>query len=224
MPKVAKKTKKKKKAAAVKKKKTKAKAKAAPKKTKSASTKRDSARAKPAKTTKASAKTKAKAVAKPKPKEPKKEKEPQPEKPLVLKPRFPKKELDDIREQLMSLLTSRREDIVQGVNSASNRDIAHIQDSSDIATDSAEGDLTFRLAESVGVEAAEIERAIEKIDEGTYGYCDVCNKPIPMERLKFLPWASRLVEYQERYELRRKRREEGELEDLDAGDDLSDDA
>ena len=63
-----------------------------------------------------------------------------------------------------------------------------------IASDAAEGDLALRLAESEGVEAGEVERAIEKIDEGSYGYCDVTGKPINKERLKFLPWAIRSVE------------------------------
>jgi len=36
---------------------------------------------------------------------------------------------------------------------------------------------------------ADVARALEKLDEGTYGSCDVCGKPIPEGRLEALPWA-----------------------------------
>jgi DnaK suppressor protein len=37
--------------------------------------------------------------------------------------------------------------------------------------------------------AAEIDRALEKLDEGSYGVCDACGRPISPERLEALPWA-----------------------------------
>jgi DnaK suppressor protein len=36
---------------------------------------------------------------------------------------------------------------------------------------------------------ADVVRALEKLDDGTYGTCDVCGKPIPEGRLEALPWA-----------------------------------
>ncbi|MGH9170957.1 MAG: TraR/DksA family transcriptional regulator [Acidimicrobiales bacterium] len=35
----------------------------------------------------------------------------------------------------------------------------------------------------------EIDRAISKVEEGTYGVCDACGAPIAPERLEALPWA-----------------------------------
>lgn len=135
--------------------------------------------------------------------------------PEKLKPLFTKQELEEIRTQLLSVLGQLRNDIEQEVKGAGQRDLAHIKEDSDIASDAAEGDLALRLAESEGVEAGEVERAIEKIDEGSYGYCDVTGKPINKERLKFLPWAIRSVEAQERYELRKKLGEDEDMDDLD---------
>ena len=39
------------------------------------------------------------------------------------------------------------------------------------------------------VTLADVARALEKLDEDTYGTCDVCGKPIPEGRLEALPWA-----------------------------------
>ena len=35
----------------------------------------------------------------------------------------------------------------------------------------------------------DVLRALEKLDEGTYGVCDVCGDPVPPRRLEALPWA-----------------------------------
>ncbi|MEO7351836.1 MAG: TraR/DksA C4-type zinc finger protein [Marmoricola sp.] len=44
------------------------------------------------------------------------------------------------------------------------------------------------------VTRTDVVRAIEKLDNGTYGSCDVCAKPIPEGRLEALPWAVLCVE------------------------------
>ena len=41
---------------------------------------------------------------------------------------------------------------------------------------------------------AEVVRALEKLDEGSYGRCDVCGKEIREGRLEALPWAVLCVE------------------------------
>jgi DnaK suppressor protein len=39
----------------------------------------------------------------------------------------------------------------------------------------------------------EVLRALAKLEEGSYGRCDVCGGPIGAERLAALPWATRCV-------------------------------
>ncbi len=41
----------------------------------------------------------------------------------------------------------------------------------------------------------ETERALDKLDEGTYGRCDVCGTAIGDERLEFRPYATRCVQH-----------------------------
>lgn len=44
-------------------------------------------------------------------------------------------------------------------------------------------------ADALTAKLADVDRALEKIDEGTYGYCDRCGAAIPDERLGARPWA-----------------------------------
>jgi len=39
-----------------------------------------------------------------------------------------------------------------------------------------------------------VERALERIDAGTYGTCESCGKAIPVERLEVLPYSTLCVE------------------------------
>ena len=41
----------------------------------------------------------------------------------------------------------------------------------------------------------EIDHALTKIDDRTYGICEISGQPIPKERLKAIPWARERVEY-----------------------------
>jgi DnaK suppressor protein len=41
---------------------------------------------------------------------------------------------------------------------------------------------------------ADVDRALEKLDEGTYGFCDRCGTMIPDERLEARPWSVRCVD------------------------------
>jgi DnaK suppressor protein len=41
---------------------------------------------------------------------------------------------------------------------------------------------------------AQVEKALQRMDEGTYGLSEVSGKPIPVERLEALPYATTLVD------------------------------
>ena len=43
--------------------------------------------------------------------------------------------------------------------------------------------------DKIQITEADVRRALAKLDEGTYGRCDVCGRPIPEGRLEALPWA-----------------------------------
>jgi DnaK suppressor protein len=50
----------------------------------------------------------------------------------------------------------------------------------------------------------DVDRALEKIEEGTYGYSDESGEPIPAGRLEAVPEAVRTVEEQQRFERERR--------------------
>ena len=54
----------------------------------------------------------------------------------------------------------------------------------------------------------EVERALERINDGTYGKCITCGQPIPEKRLEAIPWAARDVKCEEQLEQRNLSREE----------------
>jgi DnaK suppressor protein len=48
-------------------------------------------------------------------------------------------------------------------------------------------------ARTIYATVTEIDHALERIDEGTYGRCVACGEPIPQERLQAVPWAALCV-------------------------------
>ncbi len=44
-------------------------------------------------------------------------------------------------------------------------------------------------ARNLDAKLRDVERALGKLDEGTYGVCDSCGAPISEERLEAIPWA-----------------------------------
>ncbi len=46
----------------------------------------------------------------------------------------------------------------------------------------------------------QIERALKKIEENTYGVCDITGEDIPVPRLEAIPYATMTVAAQEKYE------------------------
>jgi DnaK suppressor protein len=51
---------------------------------------------------------------------------------------------------------------------------------------------------------SKIDAALERIDDGTYGYCEETGEPISLKRLEARPIATLSVEAQERHEKREK--------------------
>lgn len=71
------------------------------------------------------------------------------------------------------------------------------RDMADHGTELAQQDVDDSVQRVAAVRLAEIERALEKIAEGTYGLSDESGEPIPRARLEAKPEALRTVEEEE---------------------------
>ncbi len=67
-------------------------------------------------------------------------------------------------------------------------------------TDAFERQLALKLAAGEGDSIFEIDEALERIRQKTYGVCEECGCVIPIQRLKALPFARRCVECQSQIE------------------------
>ena len=65
----------------------------------------------------------------------------------------------------------------------------------DVGTDNFEQEFTLGLLEGERTLLREIDEAIERVDQGTYGVCLGTGKPIDKARLRARPWAKYCIEY-----------------------------
>ncbi|WP_457560675.1 RNA polymerase-binding protein DksA [Caminibacter sp.] len=64
-----------------------------------------------------------------------------------------------------------------------------IKDEGDFAAASMDSGRDHQIYLNQKRELAEIEEALKRIEEGTYGICEMCDEPIQEERLKIKPYA-----------------------------------
>lgn len=69
-------------------------------------------------------------------------------------------------------------------------------DVADIAFSSIGDELSSRLAELEGRELVQIELALQRIKQGRYGVCDVCEKRILVGRLNAVPYSIMCIKCQ----------------------------
>ena len=79
------------------------------------------------------------------------------------------------------------------------------QDFEDTAVDFLETQQEQSLEVNTQALLTEVQRALKRIEDGTYGTCEVCGQPIPEKRLEAIPWAARCVKDEEQLEQRNLR-------------------
>jgi RNA polymerase-binding transcription factor DksA len=61
------------------------------------------------------------------------------------------------------------------------------QHMADLGSETFEREKDLSILEQIEAELADIEHALRRLDEGTYGTCEACGKPIDDARLEALP-------------------------------------
>ena len=74
------------------------------------------------------------------------------------------------------------------------------QHQADIGTETFEREKDLSILEQVEAELDDVEHALQRLEEGTYGTCEACGKPIEEERLRAMPAARFCVEDQAKAE------------------------
>ena len=72
----------------------------------------------------------------------------------------------------------------------------------DAAADTVQDELNSQLIEAESRELAAINEAIGRIKVGTYGNCESCSKPIPLTRLRAIPYTTDCIDCRRKAELR----------------------
>jgi len=70
----------------------------------------------------------------------------------------------------------------------------------DAGADAYDRDFALSLLSKEQDALYEIEEALKRLDNGTYGTCEMCGKPIPQARLETLPFARYTIDCQSEYE------------------------
>jgi RNA polymerase-binding protein DksA len=120
-----------------------------------------------------------------------------------LEERISKKDLDEITGKLLA----RRRELIGSIGLIESEYLGQHDnvttkggDEADQASTALTADISLRLAESESRELQEIEVALAKLKEGSYGICEATGKPIDVRRLRFLPSARLSLEAQKRLE------------------------
>jgi len=86
----------------------------------------------------------------------------------------------------------------------STSELSHLaQHSADVATETFEREKDFSILEQVEAELGDVDRALRRLDEGTYGTCEACGQSIGDERLEAMPAARFCVAHQSEAEANR---------------------
>jgi DnaK suppressor protein len=101
------------------------------------------------------------------------------------------------RERLLALRARLLSDTTQMEDNALNKDRSKITsmptNMAELGSGNFDQELTLSSLRSENDALEQIETAIERIDDGSYGRCEECGGKIPKSRLDAIPYAARCV-------------------------------
>jgi DnaK suppressor protein len=99
--------------------------------------------------------------------------------------------LATLRGQLEAQRVDLRREIEEHGAAADSDDVSFEGDAgfSDRSHSTEERSRVIAVVRALRSNLHDVERALAKIDAGTYGTCERCGRPIPAERLEAIPWA-----------------------------------
>ena len=117
------------------------------------------------------------------------------------KPRFNQEFLEEMRRRLLKerakYLHSAEEYQAEAESLLATREPGDVQfdeEGGEGTTVAVERERDLALSSQARHTVSQIDAALERIDNGTYGYCVTSGAPIPKARLRAIPWAAERVE------------------------------
>jgi len=101
------------------------------------------------------------------------------------------------RRQVFGMITGMEDEALRSSGGNLSNMPLHM---ADIGTDTYDQDFTLGMAESERGLLNEIDEALRRIEDRTYGVCQLSGQPIPKTRLDAKPWAKYTVEAARRIE------------------------
>ncbi len=109
--------------------------------------------------------------------------------------------LEELRAELVGVVRGLEED--QRSQAEDEEDFT-VHYSGDMSQSLFDREMDATLEQTIESRLQYVERALQKIEEGTYGICDDTGEPIPRGRLEAMPEAIYTVEAQQRREGERR--------------------
>ena len=114
-----------------------------------------------------------------------------------------KEQIKHFREILITWKNDLQQEVERTI-SHMQEDASNFPDPADRATQEEEFGLELRTRDRERKLLAKINEAIQRIDDGTYGYCEETGDEIGIKRLEARPVATLCLEAQERHELKER--------------------
>src|SRR5271166_5088141 len=105
-----------------------------------------------------------------------------------------------LHKQLLARRCELHKKLTEDMNNLRNQDSDLTGDSADAAFESGSDEMASQLAELDSRELDQIERALARLKQGTYGLCEACQNRIPVGRLNALPYSTLCIECQREME------------------------
>lgn len=115
-----------------------------------------------------------------------------------------KKQLEELRAEMVLNVS----ETVKEVKDA-DQSKGYSQHQADEGTDDFVQNINLKVTNTEYTVIKAIDKALEKIEEGTYGICEISGEEISKKRLDAVPYATMTVKAQEELEKMKKRPEHG---------------
>jgi len=125
------------------------------------------------------------------------------ENPITLHHRKPtKKEAEEFRQLLVVRRNQLQGDVNDLQKEAFSDETQHVSSNhlADSSFEQYEQEFNLSMIENETEELKEISRALEKVDQGTFGECEACGIDISIERLRVMPYTRICIHCRTKYE------------------------